>query len=215
VRLQLNTGPGRAASQLAVSDGGELSEADVSLLRLPRHSAPPTIAKIRESHHALARALASGISDTEAGLSTGYSSSRISILRSDPAFQELLAAYTREADGLRLAVQADGVAKMYALHADAVEEIHDRLRENPDGIETKDLLDVVKATADRTGLGPTVKSVNTHITVTADRLIAARKRLEALDAPRVIEERAQPDTSNLDSGEDVVTPVLPAREPIT
>src|SRR5437763_11831740 len=59
---------------------------------------PPRIKRLRDSHHALARALATGSTPQQASLTTGYSLSRISILQNDPSFRELMEYYRKTSD---------------------------------------------------------------------------------------------------------------------
>lgn len=55
------------------------------------------ISRLRDSHHNVAKALASGMSLTAAAAFCGYSVGRLQMLRGDPAFEELVAKY-REID---------------------------------------------------------------------------------------------------------------------
>src|SRR5438105_2787384 len=54
---------------------------------------PPAIKTIRQTHHLAARLLAEGRPAVEVAAITGYSQSRLSIFKSDPAFAELLEYY--------------------------------------------------------------------------------------------------------------------------
>lgn len=150
-----------------------LNDADVGLLELNRAVVTtPPIAKLRDKHHRLARLLASGMTQREAGFIAGYVDSRVSILLNDPTFKQLVEFYRKETQG----IYRDMHEQMASLGVDAVAELQDRLETNPDSFETRDLLDVAKVMADRTGFGPTAKSVNLNINATlADRLAEARK----------------------------------------
>jgi hypothetical protein len=123
--LDISRTRGRAAKPLAAVELRELTEADLALLETEKGVKPSQIKKIRESHHALARALAAGMKPGEAAIVTGYSQSRISILQADPAFQDLLTVYKEQVGD----IYADTHHKMAALAVDAVEEMHDRLNE--------------------------------------------------------------------------------------
>lgn len=143
----------------------------------PPGAGTPPIKKIRESHHLLARCVAQGWSLEKISEVTGYSYSRISILKGDPTFAELVASYVDHVKELRNEVQRDHYARMCALHGDIVEEIHDRILDDPEMIGFDSMLDAAKFTADRIGLGPTHKSMNTNVVVNlADRVAAGRLR---------------------------------------
>lgn len=59
-------------------------------------SEAPTIAKLRGIHHEIAQLLAQGLSETEVSAITSYSLSRISILKRDPSFKDLVAFYQKQ-----------------------------------------------------------------------------------------------------------------------
>lgn len=113
---------------------------DLALLTNPplMGTTTPTIAKLRHSHHALARELARGAKDIEAGLIAGFSSSRISILKKDPVFRELLEHYSTQRD----IVQVDVLERMTALGLDSLEELKARLEENPDMLSARELMEL-------------------------------------------------------------------------
>lgn len=140
--------PKRDVSATYVRD---LTEADMAALNGPRGSSPPRLVqKMRSSHHALARCLASGMKAVQAAAVTGYTQNRISILQQDPTFQALVTDYRQEAKD----IFADLTERMTNLSLDAIEELHERLADAPEAFSIGMLLDVVKAFADRTGHGP-------------------------------------------------------------
>lgn len=163
------------ATTLTFAAGRELELHDLELLKEEKGSKAPAVKKLRERHHALARGLAEGMSPQECSAVFGYSASRISILQSDTAFKELIVFYGEAVRERYL----DGHTAMKELHLDAAEEIRERLEDTPDAFSVGQLVDLMKVTADRTGLGP-----STHSTVEvkhglADRLDKARARLDA------------------------------------
>lgn len=172
MNLQLRTS-GRAAVPITGEVVRELNEADLAMLGLSRDVHPPALKKLKDSHHGLARCLASGVRPGEASSITGFSLSRISILQNDPSFKELVEHYRAGADG----ALADLQARMTTLSMDALEELRDRLLDSPDELDSELLLDIVKVTADRTGHGPSSKQTQVRVNIDlADRLEAARKR---------------------------------------
>jgi len=157
---------------------GPITEAD--LIRLAEADTrgvegAAAIKKLRSKHHLLAKLLAGGAGETEAGIVAGYVPSRVSVLKADPMFQELMAFYSQ---GVRERYydMHEGLA---ALSADALEELRDKLEESPEDFSVGQLLEVVKMGADRTGFGPSQK---TQVDVTvgvSDKLRRARERVTA------------------------------------
>lgn len=166
---------GRASKAFAVEKLRDLGPADLALLASERGIAPKPIAKLRDRHHALARCLAQGMSNAAASAITGYDPSRISILKADPTFKELVAQYTSIEDGLL----ADFTERATNLSLSAMNEIADRLEEAPEEFSVPTLLEIVKTTADRTGHAPISKNINVNVAAgMGDRLAAARRRMQ-------------------------------------
>lgn len=171
---------GRAPSSANAVQLRELTPADLALLDQPRGSQAPTIKRLKDSHHGLARALAGGMKPAEASAITGYSLSRISILQADPTFQELLAHYRNNAE----AEFKDLHARMASLSMDFANELQYRIDEQPDSFENKELTDAIKVLADRTGHAPVtrqISSVNYRVDISA-RIAQARQRAGLIDA---------------------------------
>lgn len=153
----------------------ELTEVDLALLDTERGIKPSHVARLSNRHHALARALASELSVSDACAVTGYTPSRVSILRGDPSFEELIAFYQAGKGelvqdlGQKLLVNANVAAEILA----------DRLETEPEAFGIDALHDTIKIGADRNGYGPQSKStqVNVHVNL-AGRLADARKRVE-------------------------------------
>lgn len=163
-----------------------LTEADIAMLGTEMGAKPPALKRLSDRHHALARALASGMSESDAALIVGISGSRVSILKADPTFQELVRFY-------RSGVQEqfrDLHARLAGLSMDAADELQERLEETPESISTGQLMDIVKLGADRTGHGPSSTQVNVNVNL-AERLRAARERVERA---RTIEGKANEPT---------------------
>lgn len=164
---------GRAALPLSAEVVRELGEADVYALAAERGTKPPPLRRISERHHALARAIASGMPDGEAAIVCGYDISRISILKGDPAFRELLAFYREERDRAFRSVQD----KLAGIASDALDELQTRLEDEPEKLTVGQLLNVITMGTDRTGNGPqSTQNVNVNEGL-AGRMEAARARL--------------------------------------
>lgn len=186
---------GRPAKPLEGEIVRQLNSADLALLEIERGVKAPSLKKLRDSHHAIAKCIAQGLPNTEISLITGYSQSRISILKADPAFQELVAFYKGKVDAAYDEATTDAASKIAAVRNDAIEEIQDRLNDAPETFAPADLLDVVKVFADRSGFGPASKSTNVHLHLdVAERIAAGRRRAAQLGAPQTSQILAAPPT---------------------
>lgn len=151
----------------------ELTASDLALLATERGIKPSHIARLSERHHALARCLASGLSVADACAITGYTPSRVSILKGDPSFEELIAFYR----GPTAELVQDLGAKMRQNALEAQNILTERLEEEPASFDAGTLLDITKLGADRTGFGPASRTQHHHIHENlADRLKSARQR---------------------------------------
>lgn len=124
--------------------------------------AAPAVTRLRDSHHLLARLLAHGLNEIEASHITGYSLSRISALKRDPLFADLMQSYhyetrdaARDLEALWLNVAVD-----YGQH------IHEQLLDHPESVSIGTALEVFKTFADRGGMAPIARSVNKNLNVT-------------------------------------------------
>lgn len=163
---------GRAAKPLAVSFVRELKPEDMLLTQEEVGVKTPALKRLGSRHHSLAKALASGMKPGEAGIVCGYSASRVSILKADPSFQELVEFYKENVDAAFVTMHE----KIAGMSEDALEELQARLEEEPESFSNKQLLDLVTATADRSGHGPQSTQVNVNVGM-AERLQNARKRV--------------------------------------
>ena len=175
---------GRAPAQVVFENVGALTVADMAALNTNRGTKPAPLARLSQRHHSLARNLAAGMGVGEAAIICGYDISRVSILQSDPTFQELLKFYSLQVD----AQYANLHESLSALSVDAAEELRQRLESDPTALSTGALIDIVKMSADRTGFGPQTKSEVSVTVGMADRLRLARERvaarqIEALTSP--------------------------------
>lgn len=136
----------------------------------------PTLKRLRDSHHAVAKLLASGMTPMQVSLQTGYAPSRISTLQNDPAFKELLIFYAKERDVVAQEVETLflGVAR------DAMQAVHERILDEGQEIPVGELREIFKTFADRAGYAPITRSINKNLNVNiGERLDAARKRKDA------------------------------------
>lgn len=171
---------GRAVGKVVAEVEGELTTADLLTLGEEKGSTATPIKKLRQRHHALARALADGLPAGEAGIMCGYSASRVSILLGDKTFQELIEFYsgTKRERYLEMHELIAGLAE------DAVEELTERLETSPEDITVGQLLEISKMSLDRSGYGPTsTATVNVNVGL-AEKLQKARQRAQLSRASR-------------------------------
>jgi len=131
---------GRASQPLIVEIVRGLTEADLPQLERRNEVAQTvsTLQAVRASHHQLAQLMVQGRPDTEISLITGYSQSRISILRHDPTFQELLHGYSE----LRQQVFVDTLERMRVLGLSTLDELQDRLEQAPERWTNRELMEM-------------------------------------------------------------------------
>lgn len=175
---------GRASRPLSVTVVRELTAADLALLDSTRGSKPPRLLRLRDSHHALARALASGMTPGRAGAMTGYSQSRISILQADASFQDLMEVYRRTAEEAYTEysdIATGNMIRAERLIQDSLEAAGEASEPLPIG-ELRPLLDIVSDRADRFGYHKKTTSINVNVDF-AGRLEKARQRSGLSDLP--------------------------------
>lgn len=167
---------GRASRPLSAVEVRPLDECDIALLAEEKGAKAPALKRLSERHHALARCLASGMSDGDAAINCGYVLSRVSILKADPAFQELLVFYRQDVHSKYL----DMHGVLAGLSLDAAMELRERLEADAEADEKTmsvgQLIELTKLGADRTGFGPQSSQLNVNVDL-AGRLQAARERV--------------------------------------
>lgn len=171
---------GRASRELVFAQIRDLDTADIAMLGEEKGVVSTPLKRLSDRHHALARCLASGMCESDAAIACGYVLSRVSVLKSDPAFQELLAFYRSETD----AQYRDLHSRLAGLSMDAADELGERLEADMQAevgekkISIGQLMEITKMGADRTGHGPQSSSTNLNVNVDlAGRLEAARRRV--------------------------------------
>lgn len=167
---------GAIATGVKIAGVRDLTRDDLTRLEAPRQVT--RLAKIRESHHALARLIASGLSNAECAEATGYSYNRVSMFRKDPAFQELVSKYQAEIHERFLSNQDEYYALLRKNQLQAERMISDHLDEADDtgelpGIST--LLRIARDAADRTGYGKHTTQTNVNVDF-ASQLEATMRR---------------------------------------
>lgn len=128
----------------------DIDPSDFEGLNAPVGSAAPQIKALRAAHHQLAQLLAQGMPNAEAALVTGYSISRISILKADPTFQELLTHYSTQAE----IIQIDVIKRMTALGVNSLETLQERLDDAPESFSNGALMDLAELMLVKGRAGP-------------------------------------------------------------
>lgn len=177
----IGRGRKKKLKSVRVSIERELTQEDVLRLAFDQKTTNvPSIQKIRNSHHFVARLLAEGRKSYEIGLITGYTPGRISQLARDPTFKELIAYYKANLSE----VYVDVHRRLASFALDALEEIQSRLDEEPERFSNKELNEYMNAALDRSGYGPTsTTQVKGGVTVITDEILykikeeAERRRL--------------------------------------
>lgn len=120
----------------------------------------------------LARLLAIGVSPRECSARLNISVNRISILQSDPTFKGLLKVYATKQDEITHEI----LENFKEVGLNAIQEIRDRLLEEPEKFQNGQLLDLATAALDRLGHGPTAKVAIAHVDIEELRKNAATAR---------------------------------------
>lgn len=145
--LAIGSARGKRAMPLSMEFERELGPSDLPLILEPppQGAFTPPLARIRNSHHMLARLLAEGKSGQEASLVTGYAPSRISILQNDPAFSELVTYYKGQVEAKYLDVHE----RLASLGLSSLDELQARLEEDPNSFKNRELMELAEFALDR------------------------------------------------------------------
>ena len=139
-------GRGRRPAPILYNVTRHLSETDIaSLWEARKDGSTPKLQTLRYNHHLLAKAVASGKSLIECSNLTGLSGPRISDLKNDPAFQELVSYYAEELNEVYIDVHQ----RMAALGTSVLEELAERFESDPDKFTKRELMDLFTTMADR------------------------------------------------------------------
>lgn len=141
-------GRGRRPAPVFYGEPRTLTEIDLVDMWKPEASGLPGVGRIkalRYNHHLLAKAVASGKSLLECSQISGMTGPRISELKNDPAFQELVSFYSEELHE----VYVDVHQRMAALGTSVLEELQERFENEPEKFSKRELMDLFTTMADR------------------------------------------------------------------
>ena len=159
--------------------------------------------KIREKHHSLARAVASGIPQGMAGRICGYSESYVSVLLGSPAIKELVEMY-RVQNGSASAVISE---KLRTVGLKAVEKIDERLEADVENkIDLTVLKEIAKLGLDRAGHGPSsthhvIEEKVDHVKIAELNLRARERSAQFIVPVHEVRQAVLPAPSSDDSNE--------------
>ena len=153
-----------------------MTTADIESLRKP--SARVVIAKLRDSHHTMARLFASGLSNNEVAEHTGYSVTRTSLLRNTPMMVELIEKYRGSETEAWREQRDEYYRNIHSAGSKAWRQINDQLDaadENDEPLPLQRLLSIADSSADRIGYNKKSTTVNINVDF-ASKLEDAIKR---------------------------------------
>lgn len=130
----------------------EITKSDLPALSGRTVAAPQKLNDLKNiayTHHRVAQLLVKGIDEGEVAAITGYTQSRISFFKQDPAFCELLAYYATQ----REAVFVDTLERMKALGINALEELQRRLEEYPGKWANREIMEMAELMLLKPNLG--------------------------------------------------------------
>lgn len=157
-----------------------LTREDLVHLNAPR--AQHRVAAFRETHHRLARLVASGLRIEQVLEISGYSYQRLYTLRQDPAFQELVAQYKGRVDEKFAETvdetEATAVSNLRRMER-MVEEHLERADAEGELIPLKTLASLISDRMDRFGYSKKSVNLNLNATLAAKLETAISKTREA------------------------------------
>jgi len=178
--MQIQRNP-RAAKIISIRP---IVEADLEQLRKP--SGKVVIARIRDSHHTIARLFASGMKNREVAESVGYSETRISLLRNTPMMDELVEKYRGTETEAWREKRDEYYASIHAAGAKAWRQINEQLDdadENNEPLPIRNLLSIADSSADRIGYNKKSTTVNINVDFAAklEQAIARSSKVRIIE----------------------------------
>lgn len=130
----------------------DLTPMDVALCDFPigngassTKAGAPSVLRLRARHHRIAKLVADGTSDIQIGAIVSITAVRVSQLKADPAFQELVAFYQHQKDEIYFSAHE----QLADLGIAAAEELAERLETTPDKFSHSQLLALMESAFDR------------------------------------------------------------------
>lgn len=174
----------RVAKPIRLGPIRELTAAETATLREPRSRTMSTVDKLRDSHHEVALLFSMGMSEAEVSAITGYSHTRLSTLRNNPAFAELIAQKRGSMEAEVVDARAASLVRKIQLNAAAERHLLQAIDDADAAGETlpiKTSLALVSDMSDRIGLGKHSTVTNQHeIGSRLERAIARSAKAKAV-----------------------------------
>ena len=162
--------------EMQLGEVRELRREDLALLNETRPV--KTLDSLRDNHHRIARAVASGVDNGTVAALCGISYNRVSMLKQDPAFADLVAHY-RAMITADWTETADTVTEFLgSVRTKSLAMLEDKLctaADNGEFLPTRELVAMAELGLDRTGYGKVNKNINVNVDFAA-QLEAARNR---------------------------------------
>lgn len=141
-----------------------LVKADLARLSEPKRI--PTITRIKDSHHFIAKLFAAGMDTVQVAQHIGYPYSRVRMIRASPAFEELIQDYRKQVDQQWLAnldayfdVTTSNMMRAELQLADRLAQAEDN---DDEALPVRDLIAISRDAADRFGYGKKQTNVNVN-----------------------------------------------------
>lgn len=174
-----------ALSTLSLEIERELTEEDLVQLRFMPGNAPPPLKKISARHRRTAIMVAQGKEDIVIADALGYTTARISQLKKDDSFMDLVARYEAQIHEGMVEDEQRFQDKLRSAGEQAIDELNERL-EDPERIKrisTSELRQIVTVAADRT-VAPPKAIINAptppaNITLNFGRELKPREGIES------------------------------------
>lgn len=171
---------GRKPEPPKILSARPLTRDDLVYLNAPR--AINRVAAFRETHHRLARLVASGLRTEQILEISGYSSSRLSTLRADPAFKELVALYMTQGNA-RVAEVVDETEMTAVSNLRRMERMVEAHLDEADATEElvplKTLATLISDRMDRFGYSKKQVNLNLNATLASKLESAIKKTTDA------------------------------------
>lgn len=155
---------GRISTKLEILGVRELTRDDLACIRGKRDV--PAVQRLRDTHHRLARLIASGLRPAQAAAECGFSVARVYVLHADPSFQDLVAAYRKDVNTAYVNSEEERYKMATDVNLKALRHISEHFEKADEEGELVPIgraLAVFADTSDRVGLSK--KTVNTNINI--------------------------------------------------
>ena len=176
---QLHRGGGRKAArpELLFESAGPLAPEDLADLGETngrKKAGTVTLTKVRSVHHQMAMYIVQGYSNVEISAMLGVTAQRIALLKSDPAFQEVLEYYQEQNRDAGASI----IERLQTISLLGLEEIQDRLLDEPELLSVPQITRLVEMALDRSGHAPGGRNQKEHTPLESGQLAEIKKLVE-------------------------------------